>query len=261
MKLGYPESHYGAMGGLLGEPLRLVPSESLGDDFLIPADAEVVVEGMLKSYELFPEGPFGEYGGYIGPQRANPQFEVTAITHRKDALWHNIMVGHPDHQVMGGLSLEAAIYETVKQRVPSLVNVHVPLSGNCRFHIYLQLDKPWRGDAREAIMSALTVNYVLKHVFVFDMDIDIYDEREVLFAIATRSQWDRDVMLFPSLKSSFVDPSVVSDLGCKGGIDCTKPAGEPFEERTRVDEGVLQATRWEDYLSSSQWEGISKERT
>ena len=259
-RLGYPQSHFAAMGGVLGEALRVVPSETLGDDFLVPADAEVVVEGVVKSYDQYPEGPFGEYGGYIGPQVPNPQFEVTAITHRKDAYWHDILVGHPDNQVMGGFAMEAAVYETVKQRIPSLVNVYIPLSGTCRFHAYLQLENPWRGDAREAIMSALTVDFRLKHAFVFDTDIDIFDERQVLFAIATRSQWDRDVMIFPNVKNSIIDPSATYDTGAKGGIDCTKPVGEAFSELNTVDMEIMDSIQISDYVSPEQYSKMPTER-
>lgn len=259
-RLGYPESHFAAMGGVLGEPLRLVPSETLGNDFLVPADAEVVVEGVMRSYELYPEGPFGEYGGYIGPQVPNPQFEVTAITHRKDAYWHDILVGHPDNQVMGGFAMEAAVYESVKQRIPSLQNVYIPLSGTCRFHVYLQLDNPWRGDAREAMMAALTVDFRLKHAFTFDMDIDIFDEREVLFAIATRSQWDRDVMIFPNVKAPIIDPSANYDVGAKGGIDCTKPVGQDFSELNTVDPEVMESINIADFVTPEQFAKMPTER-
>lgn len=237
-RLGFPQSHFQAMGGLLEEPLRLVSSETLGDDFLVPADAEVVVEGIMKTDRLFPEGPFGEYTGYEGPQIPNPAFEVTAVTHRRDAYWLDILVGHPDNQVMGGFGIEAALYQVVKERVPTLKAVYVPLSGTCRFHAYLQLEKPRRGDAREAIMTALPVDYRLKHVFVFDEDINIFDEQKVLWALATRTQWDEDVMIFPRTRGSELDPSTGEALTTKGGIDCTKPAGEHFAATLSVDEEV-----------------------
>ena len=92
-KLPYPGSHWEAMGGMLDEPLRLVPSVSLGDDFLVPADAEVIVEGIVEANTLYPEGPFGEFPRYFGGQMLNPQIKVTAITHRKDAIWYDIVPG------------------------------------------------------------------------------------------------------------------------------------------------------------------------
>ncbi len=259
-RLGYPESHYDAMGGLLQEPLRLVPSESLGADFLVPADAEVVVEGYMQPGKRVPEGPFGEYPGYTGPQVPGTEMRVTAITHRRDAHWHTIQAGYSDHQVMGSLAIEAAVYEDVKRRVPSLENVHLPLSATCRFHAYLQLRNPRAGDAREAIMRALTVDYRIKHVFVVDDDIDIWSDREVLFALATRTMWDRDVMIFPELRGYDIDPTVTGLYACKGGIDCTKPAGEPFSERNRPSTEVLERFRLDAFLAPDQLARIPTEQ-
>ncbi|MBI4318222.1 MAG: UbiD family decarboxylase [Chloroflexi bacterium] len=259
-RLAYPESHYDAIGGLLGEPLRLVPSETLGDDFLVPADAEVIVEGIARDWRRYPEGPFGEYTGYMGPQIPNPQFEVTAITHRKGAYWHDLLVGHPDNQVMGGFGIEGAIYEAVKRVVPSLSSVYVPLSATCRFHGYLQLTNPRRGDAREAIMAALPVDYRLKHVFAFDDDINIFDEREVLFAIATRTQWDKDLLVFTGTRGSELDPTIVEAVTTKGGLDCTKPAQEAFAERNTISGEAYERVRLEDFLALSQLDQIVTER-
>lgn len=252
VKLPYPGSHYEAISGLLEEPLRLAPSETLGDNFLVPADAEFVVEGYMKAHRRFPEGPFGEYAGYIGPQVPNYEMEITAVTHRQGAYWHGLLVGHPDNQVMGGFALEGAVYEAVKQRVPSLKRVYMPISGTCRFHTYLQLERPRPGEAREAIMAALPVDFRIKHVFVFDEDIDIFDENEVLWALATRTQWDQDVMIFPRVRGSVIDPTVPLDLTTKGGIDCTKPAGENFSERIAVTPEVAARIKLEDYIAGDQ---------
>lgn len=248
-RLGYPESHWDAMGGLMGEPLRLVPSETLGADFLVPADAEVVIEGWLRHGKLYPEGPFGEYTGYTGPQIPNPQFEVTAITQRKKPYWMNILVGGADNH-WGSYAMEGVLYEAVKARVPSLENVYLPMSGQARFHAYLQLKNPTAGDAREAIMVALTTDYRIKHAFVFDDDIDIFNESECLFALATRTQWDQDVMIFPRTRGSALDPSIPGFLTTKGGIDCTKPAGVAYAERNRVDDEVSDRVELAEWLGS-----------
>jgi 2,5-furandicarboxylate decarboxylase 1 len=260
VRLGYPESHFEAMGGLLGEPLRLVPSESLGEDFLVPADAEVIVEGILKTKERFPEGPFGEYTGYIGPQIPNPQFTVTAITHRQDAYWHDILVGHADNQVMGGFAIEGVVYEAVKQRCASLQAVYLPLSATCRFHVYLQFDRPRPGEAREAILTTLPLDYRIKHVFAFDSDIDIFNEQDVLLALATRTQWDRDLIVCPELRGSELDPSSGTALTTKGGIDCTKPAFGDFAERNRVEESIWEEIQVEDFIDEKRLARIATER-
>ncbi|MCL6561526.1 MAG: UbiD family decarboxylase [Firmicutes bacterium] len=258
-RLDYPESHYAAMGGLMGEPLRLVPSETFGRDLLVPADAEVVIEGWLRHGRRYPEGPFGEYTGYTGPQIPNPELEVTAVTHRRQPYWMNILVGGADNH-WGSYAIEAVIYEAVKPRVPSLQAVYLPMSGQARFHVYLQLHDPNPGDAREAIMVTLTTDYRVKHVFVFDDDIDIFNEQECLFALATRTQWDRDVMIFPNTRGSALDPSVAGVLTTKGGIDCTKPPKTAWAERNRVDPRVLEQFDLRRWVSAGQEAAIPLER-
>jgi 2,5-furandicarboxylate decarboxylase 1 len=260
VRVAYPGSHLEAAGGLLGAPLRVVPSETLGDDFLVPADAEVVIEGFIEPGKRYPEGPFGEYTGYLGPQVPNPQLTVTAITHRAGAYWHDIMVGWADTAVMGAFGLEGTLYEVVKSRVPSLKNVYLPLSGRCRFHAYLQLEDPAEGDAREAIMTALPVDRRLKHVFVFDDDIDIFDDREALFAIATRTQWDADVMIFPGVRGVPLDPSITGRVTTKAGIDCTKPVGKVFAERLQVRSDVLDGVDLAALLGAETLQAIPAER-
>ena len=108
-KQGYSESHYEAAGGFLGAPLRLVPSETLGDDFLVPADAEFVIEGVMKANCLVPEGPFGEATGHIGPQVQMPYMDVTAITHRSNAYWVDFQAGYAENRLMLGLPVEGGI--------------------------------------------------------------------------------------------------------------------------------------------------------
>jgi UbiD family decarboxylase len=228
--------HYHAMGGFLGEPLRVVPSETLGEDFLVPADSQFVIEGYAVAGKRASEGPFGEYTEYYSPQRWAPYFIATAITHRKDALYHNIAVGTPDHQLTGVFGIEQAVYQAAKAVVPSVQNVHLPTSGCSRFHVYIQIKKERNHDGREAILSAMNVDQRIKHVFVFDEDIDIFDDRMVLWAIATRSQWDRDVIAVPNLTGSSWDPSGNGSTTAKGGIDCTMPLPlvEPFPPALRT---------------------------
>lgn len=260
VRVPYPGSHFEAAGGVLGEPLRLVPSETLGDDFLVPADAEFVIEGLIEPGKRYPEGPFGEYTGYLGPQVPNPQLTVTAITHRQQAYWHDIQVGWADTAVMGAFAMEGAIYEAVKSRVPSLKNVYLPLSGRCRFHAYLQLEQPMEGDAREAIMAALPVDRRLKHVFVFDDDIDIFDDREALFAIATRTLWDQDLMVFPRVRGVPLDPTIDGRLTTKAGLDCTKPVGKVFAERLQVSADVLADVDLAALLGADGLQALDQER-
>ncbi|MDP2643799.1 MAG: UbiD family decarboxylase [Desulfobacterales bacterium] len=246
--MSYPESHYETAGAVSGAPLRLVPSETLGDDFLVPADAEFVIEGIMKPGNRKQEAPFGEYPRYYGPQRFSPVFEVTALTHRNDAIWHAFMVGINNNY--GGTQEEGAIYEIVKKAVPQVQRVYVPVSGAGRFHAYIQLKKTHDGQPKEAILSALTSSYMIKHVVVVDEDIDIYDDRWVLWAIATRSQWDKDLVVVPGCMASPLDPSTGHrGVGTKGGIDATKPAPpKRFPMTLSIPQDVMDRIKLEDYI-------------
>src|SRR5206468_8270570 len=90
-------------GAIVGNPLRLTASETFGDDLLAPADAELIVEGQIPPGVKEVEGPFGEFTGYYGPQRLRPVIEVTAITHRREAILQHVFVGHRDNWIIGGI--------------------------------------------------------------------------------------------------------------------------------------------------------------
>jgi len=261
-KMPYPSSHFEAIGGMLGEPLRLVASESLGEDFKVPADAEIVIEGIMEAKKRYPEGPFGETGRYFGGQISNPQLKVTAITYRQDAIWYDIAAGWADHAGSGGSSLEGQLWNVLKAHFPSLQNVYMPLSGVGRFHAYLQFMNPGPTEARRAIIMALgQFSGFIKHVFAFDDDVDIFDEREVMWAIATRSQWGRDMIILPEVKIKGVDPSArPGGVNWAGGIDCTKPSGESFENRIFIDENIFKKLNIEDYISKDIVSKIKMER-
>lgn len=258
-RFSYPWSHYAAAGGVLGEPLRVVPSETLGDDFLVPADAEIVVEGIMKAHKRVAEGPFGEFTGYVGPQVAGPYLEVTAVTHRENACWHDIQVGYAENRLMMAMAIEGSLADSLKRKIPSFANVHVPLSAVC-FHAYVQLRNPQPGEARDAIMCAVEGQPVVKHVFVVDEDVDIFNEKEVLWALATRTQWDDDVMIFRGLRGTTLDPSIPESVTAKSGVDCTRPAGEPYSERSRVPQEVYERVRLADCIGLDRLANVPVER-
>ncbi|MGI0069996.1 MAG: UbiD family decarboxylase domain-containing protein, partial [Nitrosopumilaceae archaeon] len=248
-KIAFPMSHYKAAGGVLGENMRVVSSETLGENFLVPADAEIVIEGRVKHDERRPEGPFGECRGYTGAQRLSKFFEVTALTYRKDAMWLGLMCGHKDFVGMVS-NLEGQIYDKVSQTVP-VSNVYMP-PGGMGMIVYLSIKQKVRGQASEAIASSL-IGTGMKHVFVFDEDIDIFDESEVLFGLATRMQWDEDVHIYRNFQGDSTDPSTKEDGSTsKGGIDCTLPL-EPgsFERRNTIPKAVMDSIKLEDYVSNS----------
>ncbi len=245
-KLNYPESHWGACGGLLGEPLRVTPSRTFGDAIMVPADAEIVIEGYAPRDVLEADGPFGEYTGYSGPQVAAPVVDVSCITMRKGALYHDYGSGLTDMLVPDNMAMEGKVYGLCKQVAPSVTNVHVPAQGR-RFHGYIQVENPGPGEVRDALMAALSYRR-LKMAIAVDHDIDLFDDSEMMFALATRVQWSRDSFTVDGLSGSLLDPSTPagSKTLSKMGIDASLPlpgrpgAPPPVPPRSKVPNEAME---------------------
>jgi len=216
------------IGGVMGQPLELAPSETWGSEIMVPAAADIVIEAEMSHSQLDVEGPFGEYTQYYGGQKLSPV----------------------EQQVIGAPMVEAYLYHRIKEVVPSVTAVHMPVSGTARLHAYIRMRKTNDGEPRTAIATALSSDYRLKHVVVVDEDVDIFDDAQVLWAIATRSQWDRDLMVLPRMMGTTLDPSADDILTAKGGIDATRPIDpRQFAMKLAIPEAVLSRVRLEDYLS------------
>ena len=257
-KMGYPESHFAVCGGMLGEPLRLVASETLGDDFMVPADAEIVIEGEILAMERTAEGPYSEYTRHIGAQRWSPYMEVSCITQRKNPLWSNYAIGR--NHAFQGLAREFKVYDMVKQVVPQVTKVYLlPHAGgdDGLGFCFIQMKKTAEGQPKTAIHAALTANYGIKHVIIVDDDIDIYDERMVFWAVATRAQPDKDWVIIKDVMCSIVDPSIEHHWGSKAGIDATRPAPpEPFLIPTMFPEEDMKRIKLDDFVPKEQLDRI-----
>jgi 2,5-furandicarboxylate decarboxylase 1 len=259
-KLNYPESHWGACGGLLGEPLRVVPSRTFGAAIMVPADAEIVIEGTVPREVLEADGPFGEYTGYSGPQVAAPVVDVTCITMRNGAIYHDYGSGLTDMLVPDNMAMEGKVYGLCKQVAPSITNVHVPAQGR-RFHAYIQVENPGPGEVRDALMAALSYRR-LKMAIAVDHDIDIFDDSEMMFALATRVQWSRDSFTVDGLSGSLLDPSTPagSKTLSKMGVDASMPlpgrpgAPPPVPPRSTVPpESMAHAAKVLSGIDMSGW--------
>jgi len=226
---------YEVLGAMMNEPIRLVPSETWGEDFMIPADAEMVIEGVIPPNVREVEGPFGEFPGTYGPQRLRWIIDVKAISHRRDAIYQDIFVGHADDWVLGSIPKEGALFNRIKGVVPGVKAVHLPNSGVGRFNCYISIDKRVDGESKQAAFIALGEVDFVKHVIVVDGDIDPYNEQEVMYAFATRVQADQDVDIIKNSKGNTLDPSQVDDImTAKMIIDATKPLRRPFATRLEV---------------------------
>ncbi len=216
--------------------------KSLTNDIMVPADVEMVIEGYLdeRGY-VEPEGPFGEYMGYYGAIHMDPVFTCTAITMRRDVLHQTLMHGSAFHlhQTDGGnlntTHTEAAVWKILKQTVREPVGVHMlPTAGGSN-GLRISLRQRTPGEARAAIAALFGGIMRLKHIWVYDEDIDISDDRQVDWAMGTRFQADEDLEIYTGLMGMPMDPSLKGRrLGAKVGFDCTRELGR---------DGQITATR------------------
>jgi 2,5-furandicarboxylate decarboxylase 1 len=215
------------------EPLRVVKAKTV--DLMIPAEAEFVLEGRVYRDRRHVEGPFVDLTGTQDVVRVEPVFEVRAITHRKDAIWQALLPGSLEHKLLMGMPREPTIFRKVNQVVRCL-DVNLNPGGCSWLHAIVQIDKQAQDDGVKAIQAAFAGHRSCKHIFVVDKDINIYDPMEVEWAMATRFQGDRDMVILPRELGSSLDPSadVETKLTTKIGFDLTAPLGEARNHYEKV---------------------------
>ena len=204
------------------EPFQVVRAKTV--DVLVPAETEFVLEGTIHLQRTHSEGPFVDLTETYDVVREEPVFVLKAVTHRKDALWHALLPGALEHKMLMGMPREPTIYQKVNEVVRCL-DVNVNAGGCSWLHAVVQIDKQHEDDGQKAIAAAFEGHRSCKHVFVVDQDIDIYNPLEVEWAMATRFQADRDLIIHPGQPGSSLDPSSEpgTHLTTKVGFDLTKP--------------------------------------
>jgi 2,5-furandicarboxylate decarboxylase 1 len=240
------EDEYAVIGGMMNEPLRVVRAKTV--PILVPADAEMIIEGKILPHVRRIEGPFGEFTGHAVPSDDRPVIEVTAITHRHNYIFQDIHAGYTEHKLMGAVPREAALLKAVRQTVPTVRDVCMPVSGTCRFHAYISIAKRAPAQAKNAICAAFAADMLLKHVVIVDDDIDVFDEERVLWAVANRFQADHGLVVIASAQGSELDPSASpGGVNAKMGLDATKPL-TGFPPELRVPDEAMKKIRLEDFL-------------
>jgi len=237
------EDERAIMGGLFGEPLELVKCET--SDVLVPAHAELVIEAEILPAARTPEGPFGEFTGYSLGRREREVVQVKAITHRAGAMFQDITVAHLDHMLLSTIPMEANLYRAVRAMVPSVRAVRVPGPFTC----YVSIEQRLVGQAKNAILAVLGADLYMKRVVVVDEDVDVFDDRQVNWALATRCQPDRDITIITNARGSDLDPSTKEDgYTAKWGVDATaKPSLATYTPRHRVPAEVWQRIDLKDF--------------
>jgi 2,5-furandicarboxylate decarboxylase 1 len=243
-------------GALMGEPMLVTRAQTVEID--VPAYAEIVVEGRILPGEREMEGPFGEFTYYYGSSNGHVA-EITAITHREDAIFVDLHPTHNEHRCLWIFpGREARLLAKLRDIVPGVTRVHIPFHG-AGMSAYVALDKKHDGDGKRVLMITLSSDNYLKHAIVVDSDVDIFDTAHVLWALNLRFQGDRDLMILPNSQGISVDPSSYSlterykpgGLTTKVGFDATMPVEPGFPIRADLIPEPYTNLDLDDYVATS----------
>jgi 2,5-furandicarboxylate decarboxylase 1 len=216
-------------------------------NLLIPAEAEFVIEGTVYRDRRHAEGPFIDLTETQDVVRQEPVLEVKCITHREDPIWHALLPGGLEHKLLMGMPREPTIFQEVSQVVDCL-DVNINPGGCSWLHAIVKVRKQHEDDGRKAIEAASRGHRSCKHIFVVDEDIDIYDPLSVEWAMATRFQADRDLVMLGRERGSSLDPS--ADPGtyqtCKVGFDLTAPLKSGRKHFVKVPYTAVDPTEFVD---------------
>ena len=243
------------MGGLLGESVEVVKGKTV--DLEYPAHAEIVFEGVVDTdpEAVQNEGPFGEYPLYYTRLGPMPWVKINAVVMRKRPIYVDVFNAHREHLVLGALPRMGSIYRRVREAMPTVTAVNLPLMG-IRSTLVIQMKKRVEGEPKIAAVAALSVDPILKHVFIVDDDIDPFDLDQVIWAFTTRFQGDRDMIVMPNFLGGHLNPVTYGwhreekgPMETKMIFDCTKPAPPiTFPPACRVPPDVVERVQPGDLL-------------
>ena len=260
----FEANDYSFIGGLRNESVKIVKCETI--DCYVPANAEIIVEGIMKPFNWTTQGAFASFNAMYDEPRRRPIFDVTAITMRKKPIYQHVHVGRPINETntLAGFFRGVHVYREVKAVLPNLVDLYIDPAAGIGFTVHLSINKGRVGEPKLAMMRAYTaLQGFCKHVFVYDDDVDIHDPHERNWALAHRFLPSRDLMIIPNVIGMVLEPMAQGIMGKNSklgvyegypemplnvrdfmGVDCTKPLGLSVMDRVltvpeieaRVDE-------------------------
>jgi 2,5-furandicarboxylate decarboxylase 1 len=224
-------------GALHGAPLPVV--KCVTNAVRVPANAEIVIEGRLLPKVREPEGPFGEFPKYYSAQENREVIAVDAVTTRNNPIFHTIVPAEMEHLLLGSIPREATMLAHLQRSFPGVLDVHLSVGGVGRYHLFVKFKKQREGEPKNVILGAFGAHYDIKQVIVVDDDVDVHDPQQVEWAVATRFQADRDLVVISGAQGSVLDPSTtvasghadsdepapayLQGIGAKMGLDATRP--------------------------------------
>ena len=242
-------SEYAFAGLLRGEKTKVVGC--LGSDLQVPASAEFILEGFLYPDEMATEGPFGDHTGYYNEVDQFPVFTVERITHRKNPIYHSTYTGRPpDEPAILGVALNEIFVPILQKQFPEIIDFYLPPEG-CSYRMaVVSMKKKYPGHAKRVMMgvwSFLRQFMYTKFVVVVDDDVNPREWSDVIWAITTRMDPKRDMVIIDNTPIDYLDfASPVSGLGSKVGFDATnkwpsetdREWGKPIEMDTKIKEKI-----------------------
>ncbi len=227
-------------GGLRGSPVELV--KAVSNDLKVPAYAEFIIEFTVDTRNQQMEGPLGEYTGYYTPASLKPVARVTAITHRKNAIFQGLLTGKPitENHVLKQIPFETSILRQLQAQFPTISDVSINSSGGVQAYVVIAMKPRYEGEARHAILAAMASNLHPKWIVVVEPDVDIRNSAEVEWAMSFRVKPRDDVFIVDRTATAPLDP--YTDGGYSGtvGIDATRPFGVEFPD-------VAEVPGWRDF--------------
>lgn len=234
-------------GALRGKPVELCRCVSVDETAI--AHAEYVIEGeiipgltMREDNNTHTGKAMPEFPGYTGDAKGDdlpnylPVIKVKAVTTRNNPIMQSCIGPSHEHVSMAGIPTEASVIDLIERAMPGrLVNVHAAPCGGGKFVSIIQFKKNNindEGRQRQAALLAFSAFSEMKHVFLVDPDVDIFDMSDVMWAMTTRFQGDRDYIPIPGVHCHVLDPSndpaydpscLVHGMACKAIFDCTVP--------------------------------------
>ncbi len=232
-------------GFLRKKNVELVKCETI--DIYVPAHAEIILEGYVDAKELRMEGPFGDHTGYYSLQEKFPVFHITCITHRKDPIYHATVVGVPPMEdAYLGKATERIFLPLIKAQLPEIVDINLPVEGVFHNLCIVSIKKRYPGHAKKVMFALWGMGQMMltKIIIVLDDDVNVQDMNEVLWAVTTRIDPARDVIIINDTPTDTLDhASKLPNLGSKMGIDATRKWREEgfnreWPEVLKMDERV-----------------------
>jgi 2,5-furandicarboxylate decarboxylase 1 len=242
------DDEFAIAGGLMREPVRLLKCKTV--DLEVPAEAEIVLEGVLRPDQRIEEGPVSEFPGFYVSYGPGIGVDVTCVTTRADAIYQAVLPGFAaEHCLLGAVAIEAVVSHALRRVIPAVRRVLVTDGGMGRLHAIVTMHRPRLGEGKRAVLLAMGQVNLLKLVIVVEADVDPEDWRQIEWSLAARFRGHEDLIVLPGVKADRCDPVHEEEMVTKIGMVATTRPGDGAagsrSERARPPLDILERVRGE----------------